>query len=110
MFSFTARPVQAPGRSAFFSVMRQLSGAALPPIEEVRGIFHSSGGAFGKCTVKRSCMRVIFPAESRFTCTTGNPGCSVHAAAISPTGFLEARESAFQRSAVVVFESLWAVM
>ena len=78
--------------------------------EYVSGIFHSSGGAFLKFTVKRSCVSETLPSVSRLTFTTGNPGCVVQPAAISPIDFFEASESAFHRSAVVVFEYLWTAM
>src|SRR5205823_12406984 len=50
----------------------------------VRGIFHSSDGAFVKLTVNRSWVSETLPLGSRFTFTIGNPGCSVQPAAISP--------------------------
>src|SRR6266487_5544763 len=82
--------------------------AGRPTIAYVRGIFHSSGGALGKLTVNRSWVSETLPPCSRFTFTTGNPGCSVQPAAISPTGFPEGSQRAFHKSAVVVFEYICA--
>src|SRR5207247_6548151 len=81
-----------------------------PMTEYVSGIFHCSGGAFLKFTVNRSCVSRTFSFAFRLTFTTGNPGCSVQPAAISPTGFFEASESAFHNSAVVELEYLCAAM
>src|SRR6267154_46838 len=47
--------------------------------------------------VKRSCESATLPLASRFTFTTGKPGCSVQPAAISTTGLPEASLSAFHR-------------
>src|SRR4029453_3222058 len=81
-----------------------------PTTAYVRGIFHSSGGAFVKLTVNRSWVSKTVPPGSRLTFTTGNPGCSVQPDAISPTGFPELSERAFHKSAVVVFEYTCAAM
>src|SRR6202161_2489064 len=95
--------------SAVLFVINKLVSAWLAT-ESVSGIFHCSGGAFLKLTVNRSCDNETLPLSPRFTFTTGNPGCSVQLAAISPTGFPEASASAFQRSAVVELEYLCAAM
>src|SRR5204862_4817514 len=90
-------------------VISKVAGAS-PTSEYVSGIFHWSGGAFLKFTAKRSCVSRTFPSASRLTLTSGNPGCSVQPAAISPTGFFEASDSAFHKSAVVELEYLCAAM
>src|SRR6266403_5760056 len=90
-----------------FLVINSVAGVS-PTTAYVRGILHSGGGAFVKWTVNRSRVSETLPACSRFTLTTGNPGCSVQPAAISPTGFPEASESAFHKSEVVEFEYLCA--
>src|SRR5205823_12894043 len=108
-FSLSARSTGMFRRLSILLVINKVAGAS-PTTEYVSGIFHSSGGAFLKFTVKRSCVSRIFPYPSRLTFTTGNPGCSVQPAAISPTGFFEASESAFHKSAVVEFEYLCAAM
>src|SRR5205823_6992878 len=60
------------------------ASAGRPTTSYVRGIFHSSDGAFVKLTVNRSWVSETLPLGSRFTFTIGNPGCSVQPAAISP--------------------------
>src|SRR5436309_12833658 len=96
-------------RVSVLLMINKVAGAC-PMTEYVSGIFHCSGGAFLKFAVKRSCVSRIFPSASCLTFTTGNPGCSVQPAAISPTGFFEASESAFHKSAVVELEYLCAAM
>src|SRR6266481_10215725 len=92
-----------------FLVINRVAGVS-PTTAYVSGIFHSRGGAFLKLTVKRSCVSETLPPCSRFTLTMGNPGCCVQPAAISATGLPEVSESAFHKSAVVVFEYVWAAM
>src|SRR5437762_7703105 len=96
-------------RMSVLPVINKVAGAC-PITEYVSGIFHCSGGAFLKFTVNRSCVRGTFSSAFRLTFTTGNPGCSVQAAAISPTGFFDASERAFHKSAVVEFEYSCAAM
>src|SRR5439155_23247802 len=96
-------------RMSVLLVINKVAGAC-PMAEYVSGIFHCSGGAFLKFTVNRSCVSRTFPSASRLTFTTGNPGCSVQPAAISATGFCDASETAFHKSAVVEFEYLCAAM
>src|SRR5438132_14302255 len=90
-------------RMSVLLVINKVAGAC-PITVYVSGIFHSSGGAFLKFTVKRSCVSRTFPSASRLTFIIGNPDCCVQPAAISPTGFLQASESGHHKSAVVEFE------
>src|SRR6266576_395641 len=60
------------------------ASAGRPTTAYVSGIFHSSGGAFVKLTVKRSCVSETLPVCSRFIFTTGNPGCSVQPVSRKP--------------------------
>src|SRR4029434_9017537 len=92
-----------------FLVINSVAGVS-PATAYVSGIFQLSGGAFLKLTVKRSCVSETLPPCSRFTLTMGNPGCSVQPAAISAIGLPEISESAFHKSAVVVFEYICAAM
>src|SRR5207247_11133500 len=92
-------------RISVLPVINKVAGAC-PMTKYVSGIFHSNGGAFLKFTENRFWVSRTFPSVSRLTVTTGNPGCSVQPAAMSPTGFLDASERAFHKSVVVVFEYL----
>src|ERR1700730_19394511 len=92
-----------------FLIIKSVAGVSLTTAY-VSGIFHSSAGALVKLTVKRSCVSETLLPWSRFTLTMGNPGCSVQPAAICATGLPEGFESAFHKSAVVVFEYICAAM
>src|SRR5947207_307576 len=63
-------------RLSILPVINKVPGAS-PMTEYVKGIFHSSGGAFLKLMVKRSCVSETLPPSPRLTFTMGNPGCSL---------------------------------
>src|SRR5207249_8118256 len=96
-------------RISVLPVINKVAGAC-PMTKYVSGIFHSNGGTFLKFTVKRFWVNRTFPSVSRLTVTTGNPGCSVRPAGISPTGFWDASERAFHKLGAVVFEYSGAAM
>src|SRR5438094_4527713 len=90
-------------RLSILPVINKVPGAS-PMTEYVKGIFHSSGGAFLKLIVKGSCVSETLPPSPRLTFTMGNPGCSVQPVAISAIGWPDDPESPFQESGGVGFD------